>query len=191
MDREPAVSLDETHEEAELRMMEAIESLENRLRGVRTGRPSPSLVTGLSVDAYGASSPLQQLAAVSIADNNCLVIRPFDPSILGDLEKAIIKGDLGLNPENDGKLLRLVFPPLSEERRKLYAAQIRDDGEKARISVRNTRREANKEIDAAKSAGTSEDDCKRMKDQIQKFTDEYIKKVEALIVRKTAEIMEI
>lgn len=185
------MSLDEFYEDAELRMMEAVEALEGRLRAVRTGRPNPTLVTTLPVEAYGTESPLQQLAAVAVADGGCLVIRPFDPAVIGEIEKAIIKADLGLNPINDGKLIRLVFPPLSEERRAQQAARIRNDGEQARIAVRNIRRDANRQVDQTKKDGAPEDDRFRIKDKIQELTGEYEKNIGQLVDRKTQETMEV
>lgn len=184
-------ALDEALEMAEMQMMEALEFLDEKFRSIRTGRPTTSVVTHIPVDAYGATSPMQQLGAVQVADANSLVIRPFDPSILGNMEKAIVKSDLGINPVNDGKMIRLVFPPLSEERRKQQANKIRDDGENAKIRVRNARRDANKAIDAAKKDGAPEDVCKRQKDNVQELTDDHVKKIDEAVEKKIEEISEV
>jgi ribosome recycling factor len=113
------------------------------------------------------------LAVISVADSNSLLIRPFDPSTVGAIDKAIAKSDVGIHPINDGKQLRLVFPPLSEERRKQHATKIKEDGENAKVRVRNARRDANKTIDSAKKEGAAEDLCKREKDRVQELTDDY------------------
>jgi ribosome recycling factor len=178
--------------EAEQKMRKAVEVMQNEFRVVRTGRASPALVENVKVEYYGTPTPLKQLAAISAPEANLLIIKPYDPSALAAMEKAVLKADLGLNPQNDGKVLRIAVPALSEERRKQMVGLVRDIAEKARIAVRNVRRDANKAAeDAEREKKISEDDKFRIRDEIQKFTDQYEAQIRDLMEKKSREIMEV
>ncbi|NOZ22790.1 MAG: ribosome recycling factor [Planctomycetes bacterium] len=183
---------DEICLEAEEKMEEAVEFLRTQFRTVRTGRASIGLVDHIKVDYYGAPTPLNQLANIATPEPQLIVIRPFDPNALKDIEKALQQSDLGINPTNDGKLIRLAVPPLSEDRRKHIAAQIKEIAEQTKIAIRNARRDANKHLDKEeKDSVISEDGAFSGKDDIQKLTKQYEEKVDELVEKKTAEIMEI
>jgi len=184
--------LDDILEDAELRMMGAGEALQDALRGVRTGRASAGLVDGLEVEAYGTTSPLKALANIATPDARLIVIRPFDPNTIADIEKAIMASELGLNPASDGKSIRLTVPPLSEERRKQMGGLVRSKGEEAKVSIRNVRRDANKDIDKTKKDGSApEDDCFKARDKLQEVTKAQEKEVDDLVARKIADISEV
>jgi ribosome recycling factor len=186
------MAIDDTYLETCEHMEAAVKALEARLKSIRTGRASPALLEHIKVDYYGTKTPLQQLANISVPEARLLVIKPFDPSSLEAISKAIIGSDLGLNPMSDGKVLRVAMPPMTEETRKKQSAIVKDEGEKAKISIRNARRDAMKAIDEAKKKGeTPEDDCIKMKDDVQKQTDESEKKTAEVVERKTKEIMEL
>lgn len=183
---------DEILLDAEDRMEKAIEHLHDALRGIRTGRASPGLVEGIRVDYYGSPTPLKQIANIGIPEPRMIMIKPFDPSSLKDIEKAILKSDLGIAPASDGKILRLNVPPLSQDRRKQLVALVKERAEECRVSMRNVRRDANKSADAAEKEGNlSEDDLKRLRDEIQDLIKRFETKVDEELERKTAEIMEI
>ncbi|MEW6357252.1 MAG: ribosome recycling factor [Planctomycetota bacterium] len=183
---------DEICLEAEEKMEEAVEFLHHQFRTVRTGRASTGLVEHIKVDYYGAPTPLNQIASIGTPEPQLIVIRPFDPNALKEIEKAIQQSELGINPTNDGKLIRLAIPPLSEDRRKHIAAQIKEMSEQTKIAIRNARRDANKKLDKEeKDSVISEDEAYRGKDEVQGLTDQYEEKVDALVEKKTAEIMEI
>lgn len=176
----------------EERMQKALDVFRGELRGMRTGRAHPGLVEPLKVDYYGSPTPMKQIASISVPEADQIVIKPFDASALGDIEKAILKSDLGITPNNDGKLLRLKVPPLSEERRKQLVTRCKEIAEEARVSIRNVRRDANKHAEAAQKDGTiGEDDLKRLKDEIQGKTKELEGEVDTDLARKTGELMEI
>ncbi|MDP6357204.1 MAG: ribosome recycling factor [Planctomycetota bacterium] len=184
--------VDEILFEAEEKMESAVTILENEYRTIRTGRASPALVDNLKVDAYGVSSPLKQLGTVGAPDPRQLVIRPFDRGIAGDIEKAILKSDLGLQPNNDGKLIRIPIPPLSEERRRQLSGRLKEMAEEARVSIRNVRRDANKQIDAEKKDGLiPEDAAFGAKDETQELTKQYEESVTKAFDAKSAEVMEV
>ncbi|QDU60376.1 Ribosome-recycling factor [Planctomycetes bacterium Pan216] len=182
---------DEIQLDAEERMQKAVDYFRDELVGIRTGRASPGLVESVRVDYYGSPTPLKQIASVSAPEAQLLVIRPFDANALKEIEKAILASDLGLTPNNDGKVIRLNVPSLSGEQRKRLASRVRDLAEEAKVAIRNIRRDGNKNADAAeKSKEMSEDDRDQLKDEIQKLTKEYEKNVSDLAERKTAEVME-
>jgi ribosome recycling factor len=171
----------------------SLEFLRNEFRGIRTGRASPGLVEPLrvEVESYGSTMTIKELGAVGVAEGNVIVIKPYDPVTLRDIQRAIDQSGLGINPQNDGKMIRLPVPPLSTERRKQLVDQINKLAEAQKVVVRNARRDTNKAIDAAQKAKTlTEDEAKRGQDQTQKITDEFIKKLEALVAEKSKEIME-
>jgi len=176
----------------EEQMEKAVEFLKSELRTLRTGRASPSLVENIKVEYYGTSTPLKQLATVSIPDPRSIVIKPFDPSSAGEIQKAVFRADLGLSPTSDGKLVRLAVPPLSEETRQQLAGGVKKMGEESKVSVRQARRDANKTRDDEKKSGTlTEDDVFNLKDEIQQLTAQYEEQIEKLVTEKTKDLMEI
>ena len=178
--------------DAEERMTKALDHLREEMRGMRTGRAHPGLVESIRIDYYGTATPLKQLANISVPEPDQLVIKPFDVSAMSDIEKGILSSDLGITPQNDGKLIRLRVPPLSEERRKQMVSRAKEVAEESRISMRNIRRDANKHIDTSKKDGDlSEDDQSRYKDQVQEVLKTVEKQVDADLKRKTEELMEI
>ena len=183
---------DEILLDCETRMEAAVQHLATELSGLRSGRASPALVDRLSVEAYGAPTPLSQLAQIGCPEPRQILIKPYDASIIKEIEKAILGSDLGLNPNSDGKVVRLNLPALSEERRKQLAKVVKDQGEKSNISIRNVRRDANKAADQSKSDKTiTEDDMKRLKDAIQDLTKAHEGKVAELVKKKTDALMEV
>jgi ribosome recycling factor len=178
--------------EAEERMKGAIGALSNDLAAIRTGRASPAIVERLDVQYYGSPTPLQQLATISAPEPRLLTIKPFDPASLKDIERAILASELGLTPNNDGKLIRLSIPALTEERRKGLTKVVHHRLEEARVAVRNVRRSVHEDMrEFEKEKLVSEDDLKHGETELQKLTDKYIEKIEELGKRKEAEIMEI
>lgn len=181
---------DEILLDAEEHMEKTATKFQEDLVGIRTGRASPGLVESVRVDCYGSMMPLKQLANISAPEPQLLVIRPFDASVAKNIEKAIIASDLGLAPNNDGKVIRLNVPSLSGEQRKKLVARVKDLAEEARVSLRNIRRNANKNADTAeKDKILSEDDLKEVKDQIQELTKTYEGKVNDLADKKSTEVM--
>lgn len=184
--------LKEIYHSTEHRMKGAVQSLEEYLGGIRTGRASPSLVERLSVEYYGAPTPLIQLASISVPEARSLMIKPFDPSTIKAIEKAILASDLGLMPNNDGKAIRLNLPPLNEERRRDLVKVVHHRMEEARVAVRNVRRDVIKDLrEFLDEKMISEDEMKRAEDELQKFTDKFIEEVNAVGARKEKEIMEV
>ena len=180
--------------EAEDHMDKAVEFLKQEFRTVRTGRASVGLVDSLKVEveSYGASLTLRELANLAVAEGNVVVIRPFDPSTLKDIERAIEKSGLGINPQNDGKLIRLSIPRLTEERRRDLVRVVARRTEEARVAVRNLRRDSLKDLqEFEKEKMISEDDFYRGKDEIQDLTDEFIQSIDEIGTRKEEEVMEI
>jgi ribosome recycling factor len=178
--------------EAEDRMKGAITALTNDLNTIRTGRASPALVERLDVPYYGTPTPLQQLATISAPEPRLLTIKPFDPASLKDIERAILASELGLTPNNDGKLIRLNIPALTEERRRQLTRVVHQRLEEGRVAVRNIRRSVHDDLrDFEKEKLISEDELTRGEADLQKLTDRYVAKIDELGARKEAEIMEI
>lgn len=174
------------------RMEKAIEALHHDLMAIRTGRASPALVERLMVEYYNVPTPLQQLATISVPEAQTLLIRPFSPSDIGAIERAIAKSDIGLTPNNDGQQIRLGIPPLTEERRRDLTKQVARRAEEARVAVRNIRRdEINDLREMERESMISEDDLHRGQERIQEITDEYIKRVDEIAREKDEEIMTI
>ncbi len=174
----------------EVRMNAAIEVLGREFASVRTGRASAALLDAIRVDYYGTATPIGQMASVSVPDARTITIQPWEPGQLKEIEKAIIKSDLGITPMNDGKLLRLTMPTLTEERRKQLARSVGKIAEESRVAIRNLRRDANDKLKAlAKDKKVSEDDERRGHDQIQKTTDKFVAKVDELLKKKEQEIL--
>jgi ribosome recycling factor len=182
----------ETLLEAENKMKGAFKALEDTLATLRTGRASPVLVEKLLVDYYDVPTPLMQLATISAPEPRLLAIKPFDPTSIKAIEKGILASDLGLTPSNDGKLIRLAIPPLTEDRRKDLVKIVHHRAEETRIAIRNIRRESHNDLrEFEKEKIISEDDLKRGEDDLQKLTDKLMEKVEESIKRKEKEIMEV
>jgi ribosome recycling factor len=181
----------ETVKEAELRMKGAIESLEEDLAGIRTGRATPALIEKLPVEYYGTLTPLMQLASISVPDARSLLIKPFDKSTMKGIERAIITSNLGLTPNNDGNSIRLNLPPLTEERRRDLAKIVSQRVEEAKIAVRNIRRDIIKDLrEFEKEKLISEDDLKKGEEELQKLTDRMVSEIDQVGDKKEKEIME-
>jgi ribosome recycling factor len=180
----------EIFEETKRKMTKVLEVMSQDLSRVRTGRASVALLEGIKVDCYGATMPLPQVASLSAPEPRLLTVQPWDPSILGDIEKALLKSDLGLTPTNDGKVIRLPIPPLTTERRKELVKTVKKMGEDAKVALRNVRRDANEQFKKLKNdKQVSEDEAHRAQDEVQKITDEFIKKVDQLAADKEQEVM--
>jgi len=178
--------------EVEDRMKKSVEALQTDLKGIRTGRASPALVERVRVDYYGTPTPLNQVANLSVPDPKTITIQPFEPKLLGEIEKAIQKSDIGLNPGNDGKVIRLSIPPLTEERRHQIVKHAKKLAEDTRVACRNIRHEAINDLKKKskdKDSHVSEDQVKKVQDEIQKLTDSHIKKLDELLAHKEKEIL--
>ena len=184
--------LKDAYKEAKARMVGAIQALEDDLAGIRTGRAHPALVEKLQVEYYGVQTPLVQLASISVPEPRSLLVRPFDPASLRAIERSILVSDLGLMPNNDGEVIRLNLPPLTEERRQDLVKIVKNRLEEARVAIRNVRRESIKDLrEFEQEKLISEDDLKRGEDELQKITDDYIDKVNKIGERKEKEILEV
>ncbi len=185
------MSAEEILFDAEERMEKAIQVLKDSLAGIRTGRANPGLVDSLRVDVYGSPTPIKQLASVGAPEPQQIVIRPYDPGTIKDIEKAIIASDLGFNPQNDGRLIRINIPPLSGEVRRNMVSRIKDLAEEAKISIRNIRRDANKAADQEeKDKVLSEDERDSVKDEVQKLTKKFENQASDAAKNREAEVME-
>ena len=184
--------IDETLFEAEEKMEKAVTVLHNDLGGLRTGRASANAFARITLDYYGAMTPLPQLASVGIPEARMAVIKPYDASQLGALEKAIRDSDLGVNPSNDGSIIRVVFPQLTEERRREFVKVAKSRGEEARVSIRSVRRHANDAFaKLVKDGEVGEDDARRAEAELQKLTDKYVAAVDESVKHKEAELLEV
>ena len=171
------------------KMTKTINNLDGELATIRAGRAHPHVLDKLAVDYYGTPTPIQQVANVSVPEARMIQIQPWEKSMLKAIEKAILTSDLGLNPSNDGKVIRLVFPELTEERRKELVKDVKKKGEAAKVAVRNIRRDANDAFKKLAKQDVSEDEIKELEEKIQKSTDKYIKEVDAAVDAKSKEIM--
>jgi len=176
-------------EEAELEMTDAAEKLSLRLSSIRTGKASPALLDSVRVEYYGAMTPLKQLANVGAPEPRLLTVAPFDRSVIGDIEKAILTADLGLNPQNDGVLIRVPIPELNEDRRRELTKTVREYGEQGKIAVRKVRQQVNDQI--KKDDGLTEDEQHGSRDEVQKLTGRFCDEIDKIVTHKEAEIMEI
>lgn len=184
--------IDEVLGELKERMKKSVDVLQDDLLGIRTGRASPALVEKLLVEYYGTATPLNQLASIAAPEPRLLVIRPWDATALADIERAILKSDLGLTPMNDGKLIRLSIPRLTEERRRELVKVVARRIEDARVAIRNLRRDALRDLqDFENEKMISEDEFYRGKDKVQELTDEFIKEIDEIGKRKETEVLEI
>lgn len=185
------MSYDDVLLEAEDRMEKSIAVMRKDYRGMRTGRAHPGLVESLRVDYYGSPTPLKQLAQIMVPEPSQLLIKPFDPSSVSAIDKAVLASDLGLNPNSDGKVVRLQIPPLSEQRRKQLVSQAKERAEDTRVSLRNVRREANKQAQALKADGEiGEDEHKRLGTDVDELTKKFVGMVDKELATKTSELMD-
>lgn len=176
--------------EAEQKMEMAAEHVANEFGTVRTGRANPQLLHRINVDYYGSSTPLQQLASIAVPEPRMLVVQPYDRGSLGEIEKSILNADLGLNPTNDGTVIRIVFPSLTEERRKDLIKVVRNMAEEGRVSVRNVRRHAKSDMEGLHGE-ISDDDIRRGEDELQQLTDSWVERIDELLANKEEELMEV
>jgi len=181
--------MDERVQKYEEKMQKTLAALEAELLTIRAGRANPHILDRLTVDYYGTQTPLQQVANITVPEARMIQIQPYESSLIKKVEKAILASDLGLNPSNDGKIIRLIFPELTEERRKELAKDVRKKGEASKVAVRNIRRDANDAFKKLLKQDVSEDEVDELQDSAQKLTDKYIKEVDAAVERKSKEIM--
>ena len=182
--------MDERIQKYEEKMKKTLASLESELVTIRAGRANPHILDKLAVDYYGAPTPLQQVANITVPEARMIQIQPWESSLIKGIEKAILTSDLGLNPSNDGKVIRLVFPELTEERRKELVKDVKKKGEAAKVAVRNIRRDANDAFKKAEKAGEiTEDELADLTEKMQKLTDKTIERVDKAVEEKTKEIM--
>ena len=182
----------ELYQDSEKKMEKTIESLGRELATIRTGRASLSIFDGITLEYYGSKSPLNQVATLSVPESRLIVIQPWDPTSIKDIEKAIMRSDLGLTPNNDGKVIRIPIPTLTEERRVQLVKVVKRNGEDGKIAIRNVRRDAISETkEFEKEKVISEDELHRAQDEIQKITDRFIKMVDDLIEKKEKEVLEV
>ena len=181
--------MDERIQKYEDKMKKTLGGFEAELATIRAGRANPHILDKLTVDYYGTPTPIQQVANVTVPEARMIQIQPWESSLIKKVEKAILASDLGLNPSNDGKVIRLVFPELTEERRKDLVKDIKKKGEAAKVAVRNIRRDANDAFKKLKKEDVSEDEVKELEEKVQKLTDKYIKNVDAAVDAKAKEIM--
>jgi ribosome recycling factor len=183
--------IDDIYQDSRESMSKAVESLNNELKRVRTGRASLSILDGIKVDYYGTLTPLNQMATLAVPESRLITIQPWDVSVIQDIEKAILKSDLGLTPANDGKILRISIPPLTEERRKELVKLVHKMCEEHKVSVRNARRDSNELLKSLKKDGDiSEDEAFKAQEEIQKITDEHINLIDECYTKKEKEILE-
>ncbi len=182
--------IDDVKSEVELKMKKAIEAMRHDFQSMRTGRASPSLVEPLKVDYYGEPTPLQQLATISVPEARLITIKPHDPSTIKAIEKAILASELGLTPNNDGKIIRLPLPPMTEENRKRMVKLVKQRNEEAHVAIRNIRHQGMKDLEEfEKEKMITEDEHKRGKDILQKLTDQYVAEANAVSAKKEEEVM--
>ncbi len=184
--------IDKVLKDNEKKMESAVKVFQEDLGRIRTGRASLSLIDGISINYYGTKTPLNQVATLSVPDSKTITIQPWETKFLGDIEKAISQSDLGLSPVNDGKILRIILPPLTEERRLELVKKVKKMAEAAKVAVRNIRRNINDEIKKLeKSKEITEDEMRKGIDDVQKLTDKYIEKIDEVAAKKEKEIKEI
>lgn len=177
---------------AESKMNKAVASLESDLASIRVGRANPAILDKITVEYYGAQTPLAQVGTISVPEARTIIVQPWDVSVLKEIEKAILASDIGINPNNDGKVIRLNFPPLTEERRRELSKGISKRGEEAKVAIRNIRRDSLEQFKKQKKANEiTEDDLKDLEDQIQKLTDRFVKNIDTIVTAKEKEIMEV
>ncbi|MBW1731761.1 MAG: ribosome recycling factor [Deltaproteobacteria bacterium] len=182
---------DEILSELREKMGKTVEALKKEFKKIRTGRATPALLEGIKVECYETHMPLEQVASISVPESRLITVQPWDQSIIGNIEKAILKSELGLTPMNDGKIIRIAIPPLTEERRKELAKLAKKMAEESKISIRNQRRDANEMFKELKNEKEiSEDEFFKCQNEVQKITDEFIKKIDEVTAQKEKEILE-
>lgn len=182
----------DVHKQTEEKMKKTIKAFKEELNSIRAGRANPTLLDRITIDYYGTQTPLNQISNISAPEPRLLVIQPWDVSVISQIEKSILKSDLGLNPSVDGKVIRLVIPQLTEERRKELIKVVKKVAETAKIAIRNGRRDANDQIKKMQKASEiTEDERKQAEDQMQKITDKYIEEIDNLLAQKEKELMEV
>ena len=182
--------MDERVQKYEQKMTKTLDGFEAELTTIRAGRANPHILDKITVDYYGSPTPLKQVANITVPEARMIQIQPWEASLVKEIEKAILTSDLGLNPTNDGKVIRLVFPELTEERRKELAKDIKKKGENAKVAIRNIRRDANDAFKKQNKANeVSEDELKELENDTQKITDKYIAKIDGAVEEKTKEIL--
>jgi ribosome recycling factor len=184
--------IEEIKDEASDKMKKTLIALQGELKKIRTGRASLNIFDDIRLDYYGAMTPLNQMATLAVPESRLITIQPWDASVIKDIEKAILKANMGLTPTNDGKIIRITIPPLTEDRRREIVRQVNRICEEFRVAVRNIRRDANEMLKELKKEGeASEDDVFKAQDQIQKITDEHIKKIDEMYKEKEKEVLEL
>jgi ribosome recycling factor len=184
--------LEDVYKETETQMQKALDALVHEYAGIRTGRASVGMLDGIMVEYYGTQTPLNQVATLSVPESSLIVIQPWDVTVLKALEKAILRSDLGITPSNDGKVIRLAIPPLTEERRQQYAKVARKKAEEKKVALRQIRRDSNELLKSfEKEKDITEDEHHRGQERVQKITDQCIKKIDDLTARKEKEILEL
>jgi ribosome recycling factor len=176
-------------EDATDQMEKAVKHLDHELVKLRAGKANPHILDGIHVDYYGVNTPLQQVSNISTPDGRTILVQPWEKTMIGPIEKAILASNIGLNPANNGEVIRLAIPPLTEERRRELVKQVRHEGEASRVTIRNVRRDSNVELKKFEEGGVPEDDVKEGEHEVQKLTDNMIKKVDELLLAKEKEIM--
>ena len=185
-------SVQKVHTDLEKKMRTSLDAFRKELNSIRTGRASLSLLDGISVQYYGVPTPLNQVATLSVPESRLITIQPWDSSVIGEVEKAILKSDLGLTPSSDGRVIKIPIPALTEERRKQLVRVVKKLGEDCKVAIRNVRREGNDEVkNLEKDKKISEDELRRAQDQVQKLTDKFIALAEQVSTQKEKEVMEI
>lgn len=184
--------IDETMNEAKAKMSAAVDHTRGELAKIRTGRANPNLINDLRVDYYGAPTPLQQIAGVSVPEARMLVISPYDQSAMKNIERAIVQSDLGLNPSNDGSVIRVVFPELTEERRKEFVRLARERAEEGRVAIRNVRRQAKSDIgELVDESELTEDEGHRADKRLQELTDQHVAEIDRILANKEQDLLEV
>lgn len=182
--------MDERLQQYDNKMQKSFDNLHDEFGSIRAGRANPHVLDKIRVDYYGTPTVLQQVANISVPEPRMLLIQPWEPSMVREIEKAIQTSDLGINPTNDGKVIRLTFPELTEERRKELAKDVKKKGENAKVAIRNIRRDANDSLKKlSKTSDISEDEIKQLEDEVQKLTDKYIANIDKAVEEKTKEIL--
>jgi ribosome recycling factor len=192
MQAKVATVLDDVMTEAELRMSDSVDHTRGEFAKIRTGRANPQLISGIQVDYYGTKTPLQQIAGVSVPEPRMLLVNPYDARALRDIERAIQTADIGVNPSNDGSVIRVVFPELSEERRRDFVRLARERAEEGRVAIRNIRRSAKSSFDTMQRSGQiTEDEHRRAEHALQDLTNTYVATIDELLANKERELLEV
>ncbi|KAB3536933.1 ribosome recycling factor [Alkaliphilus pronyensis] len=182
----------ETHTKTEEKMKKTIGVIKDELNSIRAGRANPAMLDKISLDYYGTMTPLKQIASVTAPEPRLIIVQPYDKSSMQSIEKAIMTSDLGINPSNDGKIIRLNIPQLTEERRRDLLKVVKKTAEDGKVAIRNERREANDSLKKQQKDGLlTEDDLKKAQDEVQKMTDNYVKMIDEMVAKKEVEIMEV